>query len=314
MRFNKVGSSGLRVSALALGTMTWGRGTDLAAAAEQLNTFLDAGGNLVDVSASYGGGDAELVLRELLTTGLARDELVISLTGSSGASRRALISDVDHSLARLGLDHVDLYLVGSPDASTPLEETATALRLLVESGRARYVGIANHPGWAAARLASLLERVGDGLTLTAHACEYSLLQRGVEREVLPAADALGTGLLAWSPQGRGVLTGKYRHSIPVDSRAASTGFARFVEPYLTGEAARITEAVATASAGLGRNPSEVALAWLWGRPGVTSALVGARTPAQLRQALAAVDLDLPPQVRDALDEVSAIEIGYPERW
>lgn len=316
-----MGRTGLRVSELGLGTMTWGRDTDDLDAAEQLRDFVDAGGSLVDTAATYGDGDAERLIGSLLDGKVGRDELVLCTKGGvragrSGArvdaSRAGLIADLDASLARLGTDHVDLFLVACPDPATPLAETVSALRLAVSSGRARYVGLSNHPGWAAARAATLLEV--DGTGLAALELEYSLLQRGAERDVAPAADALGLGLLAWSPLGRGVLTGKYRRAIPADSRAASAHLAAFVDPYLDAAASSVVEAVATAADGLGRAPLEVALAWLLARDSVASAIVGARTPAQLRASLAVVDLDLPREVHAALDDVSAPAIGYPERW
>jgi aryl-alcohol dehydrogenase-like predicted oxidoreductase len=143
--------------------------------------------------------------------------------------------------------------------------------------------------------------------------EYSLLQRGIEREVLPAADALGLGLLAWSPLGAGVLTGKYRSGTPADSRAASPHFARFIERFLDDRSRRIVDAVATAADGLDVAPLEVALAWVRDAPGVTAPIVGARTAAQLRSSLDAERLMLPAEIRSALDEVSAPPTGYPDR-
>ncbi|WP_344249629.1 aldo/keto reductase [Isoptericola hypogeus] len=324
MERRAVGRSGLRVSVLGLGTMTWGRDTDDLDAAEQLRDFVDAGGTLVDTAATYGDGDAERVIGSLLGGKVGRDEVVLCTKGgvrggAAGArvdaSRGGLLADLDASLERLGTDHVDLFLVACPDPATPLEETVSALRLAVSSGRARYVGLANHPAWAAARAATLLQGAAcDGVGLTGLELEYSLLQRGVERDVVPAASALGLGLLAWSPLGRGVLTGKYRRSLPADSRAASPHLAAFVDPYLDDASSAVVEAVATAADGLGRAPLEVSLAWLLAREALASAVVGARTPAQLRASLAAVDLELPGEVHSALDDVSAPEVGYPERW
>ncbi|HWJ85729.1 MAG TPA: aldo/keto reductase, partial [Cellulomonas sp.] len=312
--------TGLRVSRLGLGTMTWSRDTDEHEATEQLRDFVDAGGTLVDTSASYADGGAEELLGTLLGDVVDRDEVVLCTKAgvrrtATGAvvdgSRGALLASLDASLRRLGTDHVDLFLVQTPDPRTPLEETASALRLAVSSGRARYVGLANHAGWQVARTASLLE-LDPGLA--AVQAEYSLLQRGIEREVVPAALALGAGVLAWSPLGRGVLTGKYRRTIPADSRAASPHLAGFVEPYLARDSAAVVEALATAAAGLDRAPLEVALAWLAERPGVASSVVGARTADQLRGSLAALDLELPLELRHALDEVSTPGIGYPERF
>ena len=315
-----MGASGLRVSALGLGTMTWGRDTDEHEASEQLRAFLDTGGNLVDTAASYAQGASEEVIGALIGTEVAREDVILctkagaprdSQTREADTSRGHLLDTLDASLTRLGTDHVDLWLVQAPDAGTPLTETISALRHAVASGRSRYVGLSNHPGWAVARAATLLER--DDTSLTAAQMEYSLLERGIEREVMPACEALGVGLLAWSPLGRGVLTAKYRRSIPADSRAASPHLRGFVEPYLTESAQGVVEAVATAAQGLGRTPLEVALAWARDAPGVASAIVGARTPAQLRGSLTATDLRLPSAIRTALDDVTAPGIGYPER-
>lgn len=319
MEQRQLGRTGLRVSHLGLGTLTWSRDTDEHDAAEQLRDFAEAGGTLVDTSASYADGGAEELLGSLLGRVVPRDEVVLCTKagvrrtpegGVVDASRGALLDGLDASLRRLGTDHVDLFLVQTPDPRTPLAETVSALRRAVDSGRARYVGLSNHAGWQVARAATLL---GEDPGLAAVEAEYSLLQRGIEREVLPAAADLGVGVLAWSPLGRGVLTGKYRRTVPADSRAASPHLAGFVEPYLGSVAAAVVEAVVIAADGLGRAPLEVALAWLRVRAQVASAVVGARTPAQLRASLAAEDVELPPEILRALDEVSAPAAGYPER-
>jgi aryl-alcohol dehydrogenase-like predicted oxidoreductase len=318
MEQRQLGRTGLRVSHLGLGTLTWSRDTEEQDAAEQLRDFVDAGGSLVDTSASYADGGAEELLGSLLGTVVPREDVVLCTKagvrrtpegGVVDASRGALLDTLDASLRRLGTDHVDLWLVQTPDPRTPLVETVSALRRAVDSGRARYVGLSNHAGWQVARAATLL---GEDPGLAAVEAEYSLLQRGIEREVLPAAADLGVGVLA-SPLGRGVLTGKYRRTVPADSRAASAHLAGFVEPYLGSVAAAVVEAVVTAADGLGRAPLEVALAWLHGRPQVASAIVGARTPSQLRASIAAEDVVLPPEILRALDEVSAPAVGYPER-
>ncbi len=320
MEQRHLGRSGLRVSRLGLGTMTWSRDTDEHEAAEQLRDFVDAGGTLVDTSASYADGGAEELIGTLLDSTVARDDVVLctkagvrrTATGPVvDASRGGLLASLDASLRRLGTDYLDLFLVQTPDPRTPLEETASALRLAVTSGRARYVGVANHAGWQVARMASLL---GDDVGLAAVQAEYSLLQRGIEREVVPAAQSLGAGVLAWSPLGRGVLTGKYRRTIPADSRAASAHLAGFVQPYLTAGAAAVVDALVTAAAGLDRAPLEVALAWVRQRPAVASAIVGARSADQLRASLGALDLELPAELGQALDDVSAPTLGYPERF
>ncbi|WP_143676254.1 aldo/keto reductase, partial [Streptomyces milbemycinicus] len=192
-------------------------------------------------------------------------------------SRGHLLAALDGSLARLGTDYVDLWQVHAFDPVTPIEETLQALDIAVSSGRARYVGVSNFSGWQLAKAATWqLASSGTHTRLASTQMEYSLLQRGIEREVLPAALDLGLGILPSSPLGRGVLTGKYRHTTPADSRGASEQLAAFVAPYLDEEASRIVEAVSTAADGLATTPLHVALAWVRDRPGVTAPIVGAR--------------------------------------
>jgi aryl-alcohol dehydrogenase-like predicted oxidoreductase len=322
-----VGRSGLLVSRLGLGTLTWGRDTDEHEAADQLRAFVDAGGSLVDTAASYGDGASEAVLGSLIGTVVPRDDLVVctkaGVVRRAGmqevdTSRRAMLAALDGSLRRLGTDHVDLWLAQAWHEDVPVAETLSALEHAARTGRARYVGFANYCGWQTARAATLLE-VGGTAGLTAALAvavqvEYSLVQRGAEREVLPAASVLGLGAIAWSPLGRGVLTGKYRAGTPADSRAASPHLSGFVGAYLDAASRRVVDAVVTAADGLGCSPVEVALAWVRDTPTVASALVGARTAAQLRAALASEDVDLPAEIRLALAEVSAPALGYPERF
>jgi aryl-alcohol dehydrogenase-like predicted oxidoreductase len=312
-----LGRSGLRVSRVGLGTLTWGRDTDEHEAGDQLRAFVDAGGTLLDTAACYGGGASEELVGSFLGNVVPRNDIVLcTAAGASGApggtrgldgSRRALLGALDTSLARLRTDHVDLWLAQDWDDRVPLEETLSALATAVTSGRARYVGVANHRGWHLARAATLAQ--ASGVPLVADQVEYSLLARGAEREVLPAAAEVGAGVLGWSPLGRGVLTGKYRGGTPTDSRAASPHFVDFVEPYLNGSSRRVVESVATAADGLGCAPVEVALAWARDAPGIAGVVVGARTAAQLRGALAVEDLVLPPEIRQALDDVSGDRRG-----
>lgn len=280
---------------------------------------MDAGGTLIDTAATYADGGSESVIGSLLDGGFARAEVQICTKagvrrspdgGVIDASRGALLDTLDASLERLSTDHVDVWLVHAFDPVTPLEETMHALEVALTTGRARQVGISNFPGWATARAASVAR---DAAAPAVTQVEYSLLERGIEREVVPAAQALGMGILAWSPLGRGVLTGKYAHAIPADSRAASDHLSGFVEPYLTPRAASVVTALLTAAEGLGRTPHEVALAWVRDAPGVASAIVGARTAEQLAPSLASEDLVLPDPIRTALDDVTAPAIGYPER-
>ena len=313
MENRQVGNSGLRISRLGLGTMTWGRDTDEHEAAEQLRLFLDAGGNFIDTAAVYGDGDSERVLGGLIGVMAPREDMVIATkagisfkTGERVVdnSRSSLLGDLDRSLTRLGIDYVDLWQVHTWDPKVPLEETLTAIDQAVSSGRARYVGISNFSGWQTARAATLQNPLFGRAAIATTQNEYSLLNRKVEHEVLPASLALGIGLLAWSPLGRGVLTGKYRGGLPSDSRGASPHFANFIEPYLDDRSARIVEAVFVAADGLGLSPLEVSLAWVRDALGVTTSVVGARTAAQLRGILTSEEVTLPAPVREALDDIS----------
>jgi aryl-alcohol dehydrogenase-like predicted oxidoreductase len=311
MEQRQLGRSGLRVSRLGLGTMTWGGDTAAADAAGQLTTFVEAGGNLVDTADVYCGGESERVLGDLIDDVVGRHDLVIAtkavLTseGARDASRRHLLNALDASLERLGIDHVDLWQLHAYDAATPLEETLSALDEAVASGRARYAGVSNYAAWQLATAATW-QRAWPGRTpIVSTQVEYSLLRRDVEDDIVPAALELGVGVLPWSPLGRGVLTGKYRTGIPADSRAAAPHYAEFVEPYLNERGAQIVESVSTAAEGLGVSPLAVALCWVRDQPGVVAPIVGARTVGQLAVILEAEEITLPAEIRDALDDVSS---------
>jgi len=314
MEMRRAGTSGLSLSRLGLGTMTWGRDTDEHEAADQCRGYLDAGGNYLDTAAMYGDGDSERVIGGLIGTLFRREDVVIGtkagITFVSGervvnASRHSLMAELDKSLTRLGTDYVDLWHVHTWDSENPLDDTLSALDYAYTSGKARYVGVSNYSGWQSARAITRQESFPSKAPIATVQNEYSLLNRAIESEVLPCVTQLGVGLLAWSPLGRGVLTGKYRQGTPSDSRGASSHFAAFVDPYLDDRSNRIVEAVSVAAEGLGFSPLEVALAWVRDAPGVTSAIVGARTGAQLRGILMSEEIALPDIVRDVLNEISA---------
>ncbi|MCX6427927.1 MAG: aldo/keto reductase [Actinobacteria bacterium] len=313
METRRAGSSGLSLTRLGLGTMTWGRDTDEHEAADQCRAYLDAGGNFLDTAAVYGDGDSERLIGGLIGALFKRDDVVIATKAgisfvngvrTLNASRGALIAELEKSLLRLGTDHVDLWQVHAWDPSNPLDDTLSALDFAYSSGKARYVGISNYSGWQTARAISRQESIPSKAPIASIQSEYSLLNRGIEKEVLPCINELNVGFLAWSPLGRGVLTGKYRNGVPSDSRGASAHFAGFVEGYLDERASRIVEAVCVAAEGLGYSPLEIALAWVRDAIGVTSAIIGARTGAQLRGILTSEEITLPAIVRQALDEVS----------
>ena len=299
------------MSRLALGTMGWGASTPVEDAGDHLKIYLDAGGDFVDTAHGYANGASEEALGTMLADLVPRDDLVIctkaGISRRTGprvvdTSRRTLMHQLDTSLQRMGTPYVDLWLVHAWSDDTPLDETLSALEWAVTSGRARYVGVSNYSGWQAAHAATLMST--SRVPLVANEIEYSLLNRIPEDELVSAAQALGFGLLPWSPLGRGVLTGKYRHGIPADSRAASREFTGLAGLTLTEESGQIVDAVAIAARGMNVSPAEIALAWVRDRPGVVAPIVGARTSAQLRTALASEDLELPTELVQALDDVS----------
>jgi aryl-alcohol dehydrogenase-like predicted oxidoreductase len=307
---------------MALGTMTWGRDTDADEAASQLVTFVDVGGTLVDTADVYAEGESERILGSLLGDLVPREDVILATKAvarrtegpfGGGASRGALLTALDGSLRRLGVDYIDLWQLHAWDDSVPLDETLGALDTAVRSGKARYTGVSNYSGWQLAT-ASTMQLMSPGASpIVSTQVEYSLAERGIEREVVPAAEHHGIGILPWAPLGRGVLTGKYRTGTPADSRGASAHYAPYVEHHRTERAARIVQAVATAADGLGTSPLAVALAWVRDRPGVVAPVIGARDTGQLVGSLSAEELTLPAAIRAALDDVSGIELGYPEQ-
>lgn len=312
------------MSRLGLGLGTWGRETSPEDAAELLRAFLDAGGSLVDTADGYGDGASEEILGELLQSQVSRQDLVISTkagatTGEGprdrGSSRDHLLTALDASLRRLRTDYVDVWHVHEPDLSVPFDEMLAALDHAVSSGRARYVGVSNFSGWQTAAVATRQRSIPGRVPLACNQVEYSLLQRGIEREVVPACEHAGMGILAWSPLGRGLLTGKYRGGAPPESRGRAGGqLEAFVNALRNERSESIVDAVVTAAVGLETTPLAVALAWVRDRPGVSSAIVGARHADQLASSLSTEGVILPPAITVALDEVSAPRMGYPEVW
>lgn len=302
-----LGVSGLRVSEIGLGTSTWGAGTKPGEAGKILRTFLDRGGSLIDCSPVSGPGQAEEILAEQLRGGVSREELVISAAGGVDprspvgsrvdSSRRRLLSQLDTTLRTLGTDHLDLWSVGHWDDRTPPAEVADTLDYAVRSGRVRYAGVRGYAGWQLAVTGAAARG-----RIVATQNEYSLLVRDIEEELIPAARHLGVGLIAAAPLGQGVLSGKYRDGLPTP--AGNSERDAEVHAYLVEHTRTIVEALSTAAAGLGISPSVAALAWVRDRPGVSSAVVGARTPAQLMELLDAADKMLPRAIAKALDDVS----------
>jgi aryl-alcohol dehydrogenase-like predicted oxidoreductase len=270
----------------------------------------------VDTSPAYAGGAAQRILAELLGDLVSRDDVVLSgcagiapwefsAAGGPGAvqvtvdtSRRALLRQLDRTLLEFGTDHLDIWNVGVWDPRTPLEEVASTLEQAVRSGRVRYAGVRGFGAWQLASLAAVAP-------VTAAQTPYSLLARGAEADVVPAARYHGVGVIASAPLAGGILTGKYRDGVPADSRGADEATAAEIRNGLDDRATRVVDALVTAADGLGTSPLAVALAWIRDRPGIASMIVGARDIGQLTGVLAAETLELPRAIAAALDDVSA---------
>ncbi|HTE59918.1 MAG TPA: aldo/keto reductase [Solirubrobacteraceae bacterium] len=325
MEYRHLGASGLRMSALGLGTMTFGGrdrfanvgSTDVNAATRQLDMCLDAGITFVDTADVYSRGLSEEILGEAIKG--RRDRIVLATKArmsmgdgpnDAGLSRHHLIAACEASLRRLGVDHIDLYQVHEWDGMTPLEETLDALDALVRSGKVRYIGCSNYAGWQMMKALGLSERRGLQ-RFVSQQIYYSLQSRDAEYELIPSAIDQGVGILVWSPLAGGLLSGKYRRDQPPP--AGSRQLTEWNEPPVRDEDQlyRIVDALVEIAAARGVSAAQVALAWLLGRPGVTSVIVGARTEEQLADNLAAAALELDDAERRRLDELSAPPLLYP---
>jgi len=319
MEYRNLGRSGAAVSTLTLGTMTFGQETDEDGAHAQLDAFVEAGGTLVDTADVYTGGHSEQIVGRWLGArpDSVTEQVVLATKGrfptaggpnDVGLSRRHLSRAIDASLARLGVEHIDLYQVHAFDPLTPLEETLSALDDAVHAGKIGYVGLSNFTGWQLQRAVDLAEHrhLAPPVTLQP---QYNLLVREIEWEIVPAALANGLGLLPWSPLGGGWLTGKYsRDERPTGATRLGEDPERGVEAYdRRGKVERtwdVVDAVRSVAGSRGVTMAQVALAWLVDRPSVTSVILGARTLEQLKDNLGAADLHLTPQETTRLDQAS----------
>ncbi|MDN4615897.1 aldo/keto reductase [Leifsonia sp. F6_8S_P_1B] len=318
MELRTLGSSGTIVSEYALGTMTFGAEADEQTSHAILERYLDAGGNLVDTADVYSAGVSETIIgRWLARNHGRRDGIVIATKGrfpmgagpnDLGLSRTHLRAALDASLRRLGVDHIDLYQLHAWDALTPLEETLRFLDDAVAAGKISYYGFSNYLGWQLTKAVGVAAAHNWAPPVTLQP-QYSLLVRGIEHEVVPAALDAGVGLLPWSPLAGGWLSGKYsRDESPTGATRLGENPTRGMEAWEARNADehtwRVVDAVREVADELGSTPSRVALAWLADRPAVTSVILGARTVEQLEDNLAAADLDLPDDLRTRLDDVS----------
>jgi aryl-alcohol dehydrogenase-like predicted oxidoreductase len=325
MEYRQLGNSGLQISALTLGTMTFGgQGnfrnvgtTDVDGARRQIGMCLDAGINLIDTADIYSTGGSEEIVGEALKG--KRDDVLIAskvrfpmgdAPNMAGLSRHHIISGCEASLRRLQTDHIDLYQVHEWDGLTPLEETLGALEHLLESGKVRYVGASNYTGWQLMKALGIAQR--DHLPrFVSQQIYYSLQERSAEYELIPLAVDQGLGTLVWSPLAGGLLSGKYRRD--QDAPEGSRQLTDWGEPPVYDEGALYDtiDVLVGIADGRGLSAAQVALAWLLGRPSVSSVIVGARTDEQLADNLRAADLELSDEERAALEQVSRPPLIYP---
>jgi len=331
MRLNDyitLGRSGLRVSPLALGTMTfgteWGWGADEGASRAIFDRYVQAGGNFIDTADGYTNGKSEEMVGQFVEEGRLRHRLVIatkftfnaepSNPNAGGNGRKNVYRALEGSLRRLRTDFLDLYWLHAWDLVTPVEEVISTFNDLVREGKIRYYGFSDVPAWYVARAQTLAEKEGKE-RLIALQLEYSLVERNIEREHIPAAQQLGIGLCPWSPLASGLLAGKYRRDAG-DGRgegrlekvkdSGNPAFDKFTERNW-----RILDEVREVAKAIDRTPAEIALNWVSTQPGVTSTILGASRPDQLESNLRAIEFSIPAELRKRLDEVSAPESVHP---
>jgi aryl-alcohol dehydrogenase-like predicted oxidoreductase len=325
MEYRALGSSGLKVSVLAMGTMTFGGtgpfamvgSTGVDEARRQLDMCLEAGVNLIDTADVYSAGQSEEILGEVLRG--RRDRVLVATKvrmamgpgpNDAGLSRHHILAGCEASLRRLGTSHIDLYQVHEWDGQTPLEETLAALDLLVRSGKVRYVGASNYAAWQLMKALGTAGRAGLP-RFVSQQIYYSLQAREAEYELIPLAVDQGLGVLVWSPLAGGLLSGKYRRGEPAP--AGSRQLTDWGEPPVHDRDALYdtVEALVAIGQERGASAAQVALAYTLGRPAITSVVIGARTADQLADNLAAADLALTAPERERLDKASAPPLIYP---
>jgi aryl-alcohol dehydrogenase-like predicted oxidoreductase len=327
-RYYTLGRSGLRVSRLALGTMTfgteWGWGADEATARQLFNTYLDAGGNFVDTADGYTGGTSETWVGRFIAERAARDRVVLATKftyngeagnpNAGGNGRKHIVRALDASLRRLQTDYIDLYILHTWDLLTSPEEVIRTLDDQVRAGKVRHIGLSDVPAWYAARMQTLAEWRGYEPVCSLQ-LEYSLVERNIEREHIPLGLALGMGVMVWSPLGSGLLSGKYRPSTgPMSAEgrlqtlrnSTNPGFQKFTDRNW----AIVSELESVANA-LGQSMAAVAVNWIAHRPGIASVIVGATKLSQLEGNLRALEFTIPPELSDRLERASRPERVFP---
>ncbi|WP_280441144.1 aldo/keto reductase [Nocardia brasiliensis] len=324
--YRLLGRSGLRVSPLSLGTMTfgadWGWGADQDEARKIFDTYVDRGGNFIDTASMYTNGTSEQLLGEF--TANNRESLVLATKytmlrrpgdpNSGGNHRKSMFASVEASLRKLNTDYIDLLYLHAWDFHTPVDEILRGMDDLVRAGKVLYVGISDAPAWQVARMQTIADLRGWS-PLIALQIEYNLAERTVERDLIPMARELGLGVIPWSPLASGVLTGKYsRDDLAHNAESSPEGSRKNVaaaQGSLTERTLDIADVVKDVAGELGRSPAQVALAWTLRNPGVTAPIIGARTAAQLEDNLGALDVEFEAGQLARLEQVSAIELGFP---
>ncbi len=318
MKYRSLGRTGLKVSNLCLGAMTFGSGEwgcEESTAQQIVDRFMDAGGNFIDTANVYAAGESETITGRVLKgkrQSVVLATKVVSPMGrgpnDGGASRKHILDSIDASLRRLGTDYIDLYQVHAYDFTTPLDETLKALDDCVRLGKVRYVGCSNYAAWELMKGNALARELGTA-RFDSLQPQYSLICRYIEREHLPLCIEEGIGVIPWSPLGGGVLTGKLRRDM--DPPAGSRMSMNPAVASLDDRTLDTVDAVVEIAAELSCTPSQVALAWVMRQPGITSPIFGARTIEQLDDNIGAAEVDLTDAMRARLDEVSALPEVYP---
>jgi len=318
MEYRRMGRTGLKVSELCLGTMTFGRGTDEAEAKRMVDLALAAGVNFFDTANAYGGGQSEVLLGKALQ-GRRRDAVVAtkffnpmgSGPNDSGMSRLHIMQAIDDSLRRLQMDYIDIYYIHHVDTQTPLEEMLRTLDDLVHVGKVRYIACSNYQAW---RLMDALW-ISDVKNLARFECyqpQYSLVVRDIEQEIVPLCEAKGLGVVVWSPLAGGFLSGKYQPGQRTATGARSQEGWAYPQQYFAANADESLRVLLDIAQQLGRSPAQVALRWVLDQPGITSAIIGARTVAQAHDNLLAGGWRLPVEALARLNQVSHLPDRYPE--
>ena len=317
-----LGHSGLRVSPLSLGTMTfgkdWGWGNTVEESYKIIQSYLDMGGNFLDTANLYTKGHSEKIIGDYIKKEkIRRDKLVIATKfygnmydgdpNGGGGSRKSMNAAVDHSLKRLQTDYIDLYWLHCWDRFTPIEETMSALDDLVKSGKVRYIGFSDTPAWKCAQ-AQMIAKFRGWTPLIALQIEYSLIERTVEGELTPMAQEMGLGITPWSPLKGGILTGKYKRK---DAAKADPGRGEWVTRFLTDKNFDIVEVVEKVAKEVDSTPARVALAWVQQKPGVVSSIFGATSLKQLDENVADLKLKLSEKHLEELNEISKPPLDFP---